>query len=165
MEPKPVSASRVVMNQLMQPSDGNPLGNVHGGAIMKLVDEAGATAALRHCRRPVVTAAIDGMSFLSPVTIGNLLILKASVNLVGTTSLEVGVRVEAEHLLTGQVTHVASAHIVYVAIDREGRPAPVPPLIPETEEDRRRMEAARKRRQRRLEHRAQQEGAATGGAG
>lgn len=138
------------MRQLMQPTDGNPLGNVHGGVIMKLVDEAAAVAAVRHARRAVVTAAIDSMSFLSPVYIGNLLTLKASVNWVGSTSMEVGVRVEAENLITGKVTHTSSAYVVYVAIDREGRPVPVPPLILEADEDRRRLEAAVLRREQRL---------------
>lgn len=150
LEPKPVSASRVIMRQLMQPTDGNPLGNVHGGVIMKLVDEFAAVAAVRHARRAVVTAAMDSMRFLSPVYIGNLLTLKASVNWVGSTSMEVGVRVEAEHLITGKVTHTSSAYVVYVAIDRAGRPVPVPPLVPETDEDRRRLEAAALRREQRL---------------
>ncbi|MBI3988470.1 MAG: acyl-CoA thioesterase [candidate division NC10 bacterium] len=150
MEGKPVSASRVTMTHLVQPTEANPLGSVHGGVIMRLVDEVGAVAAIRHARRPVVTAAVDRLSFRSPVSVGNLLILKASVNFVGRTSMEVGVRVEAEDLPTGQVTHTSSAYLVYVALDDQGRPSPVPPLIPETDEDRRRMAEAEFRRRLRL---------------
>lgn len=150
MDGKPVSASRVVISQVMGPSEANIHGNVHGGIIMKLVDEAGGVAALRHARRPLVTVAIDSLSFLHPVRIGNLLTLHAEVTYVGRTSIETAVRVEAEDGLTGQVTHVASAFVVYVALDAAGRPAPVPPLVAETEEDRRRMEDARARREARL---------------
>ncbi len=150
MDGKPVSASRVVISQVMGPSEANIHGNVHGGIIMKLVDEAGGVAALRHARRPLVTVAIDSLSFPHPVRIGNLLTLHAEVTYVGRTSIETAVRVEAEDGLTGQVTHVASAFVVYVALDAAGRPAPVPPLVAETEEDRRRMEDARARREARL---------------
>ncbi len=151
MDSRPISASRVVISQVMGPTEANVHGNVHGGVIMKLVDEAGAVAALRHCRRSLVTVAIDSLSFLHPVRIGNLLTLHAEVTYVGRTSVETAVRVEAEHMLTGQVTHVASAYVVYVALDEQGRPAPVPPLTPESDEDRRRMEQARMRREARLQ--------------
>lgn len=150
MEGKPVSASRVLMTHLVQPTEVNPLGTAHGGVIMRLVDEIGAVAAIRHARRPVVTAAVDSLSFRSPVYVGNLLILKASVNFTGRTSMEVGVRVEAEDLTTGKMTHTSSAYLVYVALDDQGRPSPVPPLIPETDEDRRRMAEAELRRRLRL---------------
>jgi len=150
MEGKPVRDSRVVISQVMGPTEANVHGNVHGGVIMKLVDEAGGVAALRHCRRPLVTVAIDSLSFLHPVRIGNLLTLHAEVTHVGHTSVEAAVRVEAENMLTGQVTHVASAYVVYVALDEQGRPAPVPPLLAETEDERRRMEQARLRREARL---------------
>ena len=150
MEARPIGASRVVISQVMGPTEANVHGNVHGGVIMKLADEAGGVAAMRHCRRPTVTAAIDSLSFLHPVRIGNLLTLHAEVTYVGRTSVETEVRVEAEDMLTGQVTLVASAYVVYVALDDHGRPTPAPPLVAATDEDRRRMEQARLRREARL---------------
>ncbi|HWP34455.1 MAG TPA: acyl-CoA thioesterase [Thermodesulfobacteriota bacterium] len=150
LAPRPVSASRVVMSRVMQPTDANIMGKVHGGVIMRLMDEAAGTAAARHCRRPVVTAAIDSLSFLSPVSIGHLVTVRASVNDTGRTSMEVGVRVEAEDVLTGEVTHTSSGYLVFVALGDDGRPVPVPPVLPETEEDRRRQREARERRARRL---------------
>lgn len=150
LAPRPVSASRVVMSRVMQPVDANFLGSVHGGVIMRLMDEAAGTAAARHCRRPVVTAAIDSFSFLSPVALGHLVTVKASLNDTGRTSMEVGVRVEVENILTGEVTHTASGYLVFVALGDDGRPTEVPPLIPETDEDRRRQREARERRARRL---------------
>lgn len=144
-----VSESSTVVSQLMLPSDANPMGNVHGGTIMKLADTVGGVVAARHSRQRVVTVRMDEMSFLQPVYVGDLVTLKASVNDVGRTSMEVGVRVEAENLRTGKVVHTSSAHLVYVALDAEGRPAEVPPLIAETEVERRRQEAARLRRARR----------------
>lgn len=150
LDPRPVSASRVVMSRTMQPMDANYRGSVHGGAIMRLMDEAAGTAAARHCRQPVVTAAIDSFSFLAPVALGHLVTVRASVNDVGRTSLEVGVRVESENILTGEVTHTASGYLVFVALDEAGHPVEVPPLILETDEDRRRQQAARERRARRL---------------
>jgi uncharacterized protein (TIGR00369 family) len=146
MEGRPVSHSRVEMTHVPLPYEANPLGTVHGGVIMRLVDEAGAVAAVRHAKRQCVTAAIDSMTFLAPAKVGSLLILKASVNLAGTTSLEAGVRVEMEDLMTGRRVHISSAYIVYVALGDDGRPCPVPPLIPETDEDRRRMSEAAKRK-------------------
>lgn len=142
---KPVSASRVVLSTFMNPADANPLGSVHGGVILRLVDEAGGVAAARHARRPTVTVALDSMTFRSPVPIGCLVTFKASVNYAGTTSMEVGVRVETEDLLTGEIRHTSSAYLVYVALDEEGKPCPVPGLLPENEEDRRRMAAAEAR--------------------
>jgi uncharacterized protein (TIGR00369 family) len=129
----------------MMPADANPLGNVHGGVIMKLIDEAGALAGMRHARRPVVTITMDSVSFLSPVRVGHLLSLRGSVNWVGKTSLEVGVRVEAENPVTGEITHTNSAYAVYVALDDQGKPCSIPPLILENEEDRRRWGEAEER--------------------
>lgn len=149
MEPKPVSASRTIMSRTMLPSDANPFGNVHGGEIVKLMDSCAGAAAQRHTRSRVVTARIDELSFVAPVYVGDLVTAKASVNDVGTKSLEVGVRVEAENTLTGKVVHVASAYLVFVAIDADGKPIPVPPLVAETEEERQRMAAAKERRARR----------------
>lgn len=150
LKPKPVAASRSVMSQFMMPTDANPNGHVHGGTIMKLVDEAGAIAAMRHARRSVVTIVVDSMTFLEPVYVGDLVTLKAQVNWVGRSSLEVGVRVTAENVVEGTVSHTSSAHVVYVALDDAGRPASVPPLLVETDEEERRMAAAEARRERRL---------------
>jgi glycerophosphoryl diester phosphodiesterase/acyl-CoA hydrolase len=151
-QPQParrVAESQVVMSQVMLPEDANPSGNVHGGAIMKLVDTTAGVAAMRHVRGRVVTARIDSMSFLEPVFIGDLVTLKASVNDVGTTSLEVGVRVEAENLQSGVVRHVSSAYLVFVALDEAGHPRPVPPLIAESGVERRRQAEAKHRRRHR----------------
>lgn len=149
MEGRRVSISRVEMSHLLLPNEANALGTVHGGIIMRLVDEAGAVAAVRHAKRHCVTAAIDSMKFLAPARVGDLVILKASVNFVGTTSIESGVRVETEDLLTGRRTHISSAFIVYVALGSDGKPCQVPPLLPETDEDRRRMAEAAVRREHR----------------
>ncbi|MCL4489752.1 MAG: acyl-CoA thioesterase [Chloroflexi bacterium] len=147
---KCASDSQVTLSQQMMPSDANPLGNVHGGYIMKLVDEAGGLAGMRHARRPVVTVAVDSISFLSPVKVGHLLTLRASVNWVGKSSIEVGIRVEAENPITGEITHTNSAFAVYVALDDSGRPTSVPPLILSNEEERRRWDEAEGRQQLRL---------------
>jgi len=147
---KPVSASKTIMARTMLPSDANPYGNVHGGEVMKLIDACAGAAATRHARSRVVTAFVDELSFLAPVYVGDLVTAKASVNHVGRTSMEVGVRVDAENLLTGKVVHVSSAYLVYVAIDDKGGPVPLPPLVAETDEERRRMRAAEVRREMRL---------------
>lgn len=149
VEPKTVGESKITISQQMLPSDANSFGFVHGGTIMKLVDTAAGVVAMRHARRRVATAAIDSMSFLSPVRVGDLVTVRASVNDVGRTSMEVGVRVDVEDLLTGWVTHTSSAYLVMVALDEQGRPAEVPGLIAETEEERRRMAKAKTRRARR----------------
>lgn len=150
MEGRPVSLSRVEMSHLLLPNEANPLGTVHGGVIMRLADEAGGVASIRHAQRHCVTVAIDSMSFLAPARVGELVILKASVNLVGTTSIEAGIRIETEDLLTGHRTHISSAYIVYVALGSDGKPFQVPPLIAETDEDRRRMVEAAGRRAHRI---------------
>lgn len=134
----------------MLPSDANPMGNVHGGTILKQVDTAAGVTALRHARMNTVTASIDRMDFYNPVYVGNLLTLKASVNFVGKTSMEIGVRIEAENLTTGKITHTGSCYLTYVAIDQDGTPSEVPELIPETLEEKRRWEAGKKRREERL---------------
>jgi uncharacterized protein (TIGR00369 family) len=148
---KTVAGSKTVMSRTMLPSDANPYGNVHGGEVMKLIDAVAGAAATRHARARVVTARIDELSFLAPVYVGHLVTAKASVNHVGQTSMEVGVRVEAEDLLTGNLVHVASAYLVFVATDDRGRPVPLPPLVAETEDERRRMSAAETRRSLRLQ--------------
>ncbi len=144
--PKPVSASQVTMARQMMPDDANPWGYVHGGVVMKMVDEAVGSAAIRHARRRVATAAIDYMSFLHPVHVGDLLLLKASVNDVGRTSMEIGVRVETENMLTGDQRHTSSAYVVMVAMDETGRPAAIPSVIPGSPAENRRMAAAKIRR-------------------
>jgi acyl-CoA hydrolase len=143
---RPVRESQVIMARQMMPNDANPWGAVHGGTIMKLVDEAAGSAAIRHCRCRVATAAVDYMSFLHPVKVGDLVTVLASVNDVGRTSMEVGVRVEAEDMLTGERHHTSSAYVVMVALDDEENPRRVPPVIPETPDERRRMAAAQVRR-------------------
>ncbi len=153
LTPKPVSASKTVFTKSMLPSDANPSGNVHGGEIMKLIDECAGAAAGRHARQRVVTARVDELSFLAPVYVGNLVTARASVNDVGTKSMEIGVRVDAEDILTGTVVHVSSAYLVYVAIDAQGKAAPIPPVLAESDEEKRRMAAAKLRRERRSHHR------------
>jgi len=150
MEGKKISETRVIMGQVMNPESSNPAGNVHGGDIMKLIDTAGGIAATRHARAHVVTASIDRIDFHYPVYVGDLLVLKASVNFVGKTSMEVGVRVEAENTITGKVRHTGSAYLTYVALDDNKRPIQLPPLILETDEDRHRNGEAAQRRQMRL---------------
>lgn len=149
LAPRRVAESQITMSQMMLPGDANPSGNVHGGVIMKLVDTAAGVCATRHIRGRTVTARIDSMSFLQPVYVGDLVTLKASVNAVGRTSLEVGVRVESENLITGEIRHVSSAYLVFVALDEYGRPTAVPPLIGETDEEKRRAAGAQLRREHR----------------
>lgn len=135
------------------PTDANTLGNVLGGKVMHLVDLAAALAAVRHSRRPVVTASVDQMSFLHPVHIGQLIVLRSSVNRVFRTSMEVGVRVHVENLLTGHVKHTSSAYLTFVALDEHGKRTPIPPVIPETEQEIRRYREAEERREYRLAQR------------
>jgi acyl-CoA hydrolase len=150
--PKPISASRITISQLMHPEHANLLGNVHGGWIMKLVDEAGALTCMRHAQRKVVTVAMDSMTFRMPIKIGDLVILSAEVTYTGHTSMEVAVKVLAENPITGEQTHTNTAYLVYVALDDDGRPTAVPPLLAETEADEQTMEQARERQKRRLKH-------------
>lgn len=151
MEPKPVRASEVTFARTMTQLDANLIGNVHGGVIMHEVDVAAGTAAARHAGRVCVTAAIDELSFLQPVHIGDVLIVRARVNDVGRTSLEVGVRVEAEPWQGGARRHTTSAYLVMVCLDEHSRPAQVPPLIVESDDERRRQNQAQVRRQIRKE--------------
>jgi acyl-CoA hydrolase len=147
---KPVSASQVVMTQLVLPSHTNALDTIFGGVIMSWIDICGAIAAQRHSQKEVVTASIDKLNFVAPVKKGWVVNLKASVNFVSRTSMEVGIRVDAENPKTGEVFHTASAYTTFVAIGGNGRATEVPPIIPETEVEKRRFEAARKRREARL---------------
>ena len=150
LQPKPVLASRITISQLMHPEHANLLGNVHGGWIMKLVDEAGALACMRHAQRKVVTVAIDSMTFRQPIRIGDLIILNAEVTYTGRTSLEVEVHVLAENPISGEQTHTNTAYLVYVALDDEGKPTSVPQLQPETEDEKRKFDQAKIRQERRL---------------
>ncbi len=150
LEPRPMRASRISIAQLMQPEHANNAGNVHGGWIMKLADEAGALASMRHARKRVVTVAIDSMVFRQPIRLGDLVILTAEVTYVGHTSMEVEVQVQAENPISGERTHTNTAYLVYVALDDQGLPTPVPPLLAETEDEKRRLEQARERQARRL---------------
>ena len=154
MDGKPVSVSRLVMAQEMTPQDANPAGNVHGGNIMKLADSAAGVVSIRHSGRNCVTATVDRFDFFAPVYVGNLVTLYASLNYVGRTSMEVGVRVEAEELRTGEKTHTNTSYFVMVALDDDGRPVEVPGLILETDEDRRRNAEARERAKARKERSA-----------
>jgi uncharacterized protein (TIGR00369 family) len=158
MNGKKVSETSVLMAQLMTPEDANPAGNVHGGVIMKLIDNAGGTVAARHARSNVVTASIDRLSFHHPVYIGDLVTLKASINMTGRTSMEVGVRVEAENLITGEVRHTASAYLTFVALGPDLKPAAVPQLIFENEEQERRAREATARSEMRRQERLREEG-------
>jgi acyl-CoA hydrolase len=133
--------------------DANTAGHVHGGTIMRLCDEVAGIAAIRHSGRRVVTAGMDRMTFLDPVYVGQLVTVRATVNAAWRTSMEVGVRVESEHVATGETTHTSTAYLTMVALDDEGRPTRIPPLEPETTDERRREQEAQLRRQNRLTER------------
>ena len=150
MAAKKAGESQVIMSHVMLPQDANPAGNVHGGVIMKHIDTVAGVVAVRHARCNVVTASIDRLDFFHPAYIGNLLTLKARLNFVGKTSMEIGVRAETENLLTGQIRHTASAYLTFVALDRSGRPTEVPELVLETEDEFRRNREALARREARL---------------
>jgi uncharacterized protein (TIGR00369 family) len=150
MKQKTVRESSIVMAQQMNPQDANPAGNVHGGVIMKLIDTAAGAVAVRHARSNAVTASIDRLAFHYPVFVGDFVTLRAGLNYVGRTSMEVGVRVEAENLLTGETHHTASAYLTFVALDRNSRPITLPGLALETEEEKRRNREAHARRVSRL---------------
>ncbi len=154
LTPRPVQDSQSVMSELMMPHMANNHGNVFGGVILSLVDRVGAVAATRHARQPTVTVAMDGVDFYEPIQLGELVTARASVNFVGRTSMEVGVYVEAEDLITGLRRHTNSCYVTYVAIDKQGRPIPVPPLLPQTDAEKRRYSRAESRRKRRLAKRA-----------
>ncbi|HET7456361.1 MAG TPA: acyl-CoA thioesterase [Gemmatimonadaceae bacterium] len=154
---KPVRESQHESSELMMPSDANNLGHVFGGVILSMMDKTAAIAAFRHARNNCVTVSIDRVDFREPVHVGDLVVMKASVNYVGRTSMEVGLRVEAEDLVSGNRRHTNSCYITFVAIDRNGRPVEVPELVPETPDEERRFAAARERRRRRLEERNAEE--------
>jgi uncharacterized protein (TIGR00369 family) len=144
------STDELTLAQVMLPEDANPRGNVHGGTLMKLADTAGGVCAMRHSRQRVVTVVMDSMTFEEPVYVGNVLMVHAEVTWTGRTSIETEVRIEAEDVLTGEVRHISTAYLVYVAIDDRGQPAPVRPLRASSAEQRRRWHEAEQRRARRL---------------
>ena len=139
--------SSVTMAHMMLPQHANPAGNVHGGDIMKFIDDAAGVVAVKHARTNTVTASIDRLDFHRSVFIGNLLVVKASLNATGRTSMEIGVRVEAEDLRSGEIKHIASAYLTFVSLNADGRPTPVPPYTPTTEEGIRRAREARHRKE------------------
>ncbi len=156
MQGKTIEDSSVVIAQVMTPQEVNVAGNVHGGVIMKLIDTAAGVVAYRHARENVVTASIDHLDFHHPVFVGDFVTLKASLNLVGRTSMEVGVHVESETLLSGEVRHTASAYLTYVALGEDRRPMVLPPLILKTDDEVRRNHEAQVRREIRLRERKTQ---------
>jgi len=147
---KMVKDSISILSQVMAPKDASHYGNVHGGVIMRLIDEVAFVAASRHSRRNVVTASIDSLSFENPVHIGDLVSLRAQINYVGTTSMEIEVNVETERLKTGEILPVATAYLTMVALNDEGHPVKVPQLILQTEEDKRKYQEAKSIREERL---------------
>ncbi len=150
---KTAAASRITIAQLMQPEHANNLGNVHGGWIMKLVDEAGALACMRHCQRRVVTVFIDQMEFHQPIRIGDLVTLTAEVTFTGRTSIEAEVKVTAEDPTTGDQVHTNTAYVVYVALDDDRKPTRVPPILASTPEETAKLEAGKQRQTERLARR------------
>ncbi len=153
LAPRPVRESQSEMVQIVLPNDANPLGALLGGTLMHWIDLAAAMAAHRHSRNYVVTASIEHLDFLTPVRVGDLVILRSSVNRAFRTSMEVGVKVWVENYIAGTRQHVSSAYLTFVAVDRDGRHLPVPPVVPETEDEERRFEDAGRRRQARLAER------------
>jgi uncharacterized protein (TIGR00369 family) len=156
MEAKRVKDSELVLSQFMQPEHANNLGNIHGGVLMKLIDEAGGMCATRHARAPAVTVAVDSLTFLEPVHIGDLVTFSARLTYVGRTSMETEVVVEAEEILTGRRRITNRAYVVYVALNGQGRPVEVPCLSLETEEERERWKQGEIRQKERLVRRMQQ---------
>ncbi|MFL5815637.1 MAG: acyl-CoA thioesterase [Bdellovibrionia bacterium] len=142
--------SAVTMTEIVLPSDTNALGTIFGGKVMSWIDIAAAMAGGRHARRVVVTASIDALHFLAPIKLGHYVHIRASVNFASKTSMEVGVRVESENPLTGEMTHTSTAYTTFVALDDLGRPTPIPPIKPQTPDELRRFEAAKKRREARM---------------
>jgi len=148
---KTVSESQIIMTEMVLPSDTNALGTIFGGKVVSLIDIAAAMAAGKHARSVVVTASIDALHFVAPVKLGEYVHIKASVNYAGRTSVEVGVRVDKENPLTGEMKHTATAYLTFVALDSDGKPRLVPPITPVTDDERRRFEAAKIRREARVQ--------------
>jgi acyl-CoA hydrolase len=155
MEPKAVADTQLVLAHWMGPTDANGSGNIHGGTIMKLCDEAAGLAAIKHSRTRVTTVGMDRMAFLVPIFVGELVTFKAMLNAAWRSSMEIGVRVEAENPLTGEVRHTNSAYLTFVALDEDGRPTPVAPAVAATSTEQRRMREAEIRRANRLAERSE----------
>jgi acyl-CoA hydrolase len=156
MEPqpgKPVNESRVEMVQIIRPEDVNPLGIAFGGKVVEWMDMAAAVSAVRHARKPCVTASIDNLAFLTPIKIGQFVIIRATVNYTGRTSMEVSVRIESEDPISGQRQLTTQGYLTFVALDEYGRPSPIPPVIPETAEEKHRYEEAKCRHEAKLKQR------------
>jgi acyl-CoA hydrolase len=153
LEPKFVRDSRHESSEIMMPQHANNLGHVFGGVILSMLDRVAAVSAIRHARQNCVTVSVDRVDFREPIHLGDLVVMKSSVNYVGRTSMEIGVRVDAEDLATGARRHTNSCYLTFVAIDRNHRPIAIPPIVPETEDEKRRYQAAQERRRRRLEER------------
>ena len=147
---KSPSESTVTMTELVLPGQSNALGTIFGGQVVSWIDIAGAIAAMRHCRKAVVTASIDALHFVAPIKVGHVVHLVATVNSTARTSMEIGVRVEAENPTTGERVHAVKAYLTFVAVDDKGHPTPVPAVVPETPEEKRRFEQAKKRRESRM---------------
>jgi acyl-CoA hydrolase len=150
LQPKPARDSSVIMTEIVLPTHANALGSIFGGQVMSWIDIAGAIAAGRHARKVVVTASIDALHFVAPIKVGHVVHIKAMVNFASRTSMEVGVRVDSENPVTGEVHHTAKAYLTFVGLDEHGRPTPVPPVLAESSEEKRRFEEARKRREARV---------------
>jgi acyl-CoA hydrolase len=149
--PRPVRDSQHETSELMMPQHANNLGHVFGGVVLSMIDKVAAVSAIRHARMTCVTVSVDSVAFREPIYLGELVVMKSSVNFVGRTSMEVGVRVEAENLLSGVRRHTNSCYLTFVAVDRDGRPVPVPQVFAESPEEKSWFEAAKERRRRRLQ--------------
>jgi len=158
MQGKTVKETAIAVSHFVTPQDANYYGNVHGGVIMRLIDDAGGVVAARHSHANTVTASVDRIDFHNPGFIGEILTIKAALNYVGRTSMEVGVRVETENIMTGEKRHIASAYLTYVALDSERKPVEVPPVIPETDVEERRHTEATSRREMRLAEKKRESG-------
>ena len=153
MDKKTVHSTHVIMHELVLPNDTNVLGNVHGGRVMCLMDICAAMTAYKHARKPVVTASVDQLDFLAPAKKGDILILKSSVNYTHRTSMEIGVRIDAESPLTGEIRHTATAYLTFVAIDENNKPSEIPKVAPATDNEKRRYDRAKKRHLQRRKNR------------
>ncbi len=153
MKGKKVSESMVTLSHVVLPQDANPAGNIHGGVIMKLIDNAAGVVAHRHARSNVVTASIDRLDFHYPVYVGDLVTLTASLNMTGRTSMEIGVRVESENMISGENHHTASAYLTFVALNKDGKGLEVAPLILESADEKRRHQNSLQRSTQRAQER------------
>ena len=158
MQGNTVQETAIIVSHFVTPQDANYYGNVHGGVIMRLIDDAGGVVAARHSHANTVTASVDRIDFHNPAFVGEILTLKAALNLVGKTSMEVGVRVETENIMTREKRHIASAYLTYVALDNNRKPVEVPPVIPESEIEKLRYKQALSRRELRLAEKTRERG-------